>query len=227
MFNLRKLIDLLYPATCASCNQALQNTNAPVCLNCILNLPVIINSTTQHIKIMQKFDGKVNINDAKSYLLFEKGNVAQKLVHNLKYKNNKEIGIWLGKKFGEELLHSDNADKIDLIMPIPLHHTKQKQRGYNQAEVIAEGLSAVLEIPIVADGLIKTTNNTSQTKKDRFERYLNTTNLFVINDQLDLQNKHIYLIDDVLTTGATLEAAAQVLIDNGCQVYIRTIASAN
>lgn len=227
MFNFKKLIDLLYPATCASCNNALQNTNAPICLNCILNLPVIINNTTQHIKIMQKFDGKVNIHDAKSYLLFEKGNVAQKLVHNLKYRNNKEIGIWLGKKFGEELVNEENVDQMDLIIPIPLHPAKLKQRGYNQAEMIAEGLSEILKIPILADGLIKTQNNTSQTKKDRFDRYLNTTNLFMINSQRDIKNKHILLIDDVLTTGATLEAAAQVLIDIGCKVYIRTIASAN
>lgn len=226
MLEFRRFLDLLYPPVCASCKRELSNTELPICISCILNLPVIINDTVQQEKIMQKFDGKVNINNAKSYLLFQKGNVAQRIIYDLKYRNNQKIGIWVGKKFGEELKNVDKQDEINLILPVPLHETKQKQRGYNQAEMIAKGISEALKIPVVNDGLIKIQHTSSQTKKNRYERYLNTVEIFSVNSKFDLSNKSIYLVDDVLTTGATLEAAAQELIEIGCSVYIRTIASA-
>lgn len=224
---LKNLLDLIYPRTCASCKQALRDTDAPVCISCILDLPIILSDVIQQTKIRQKFDGKVNINDAKSYLLFQKGNVAQKLIYALKYNNNKNIGLWLGKRVGFELVKLSKQDKIDFIVPVPLHPAKEKQRGYNQAEIISKGLSEVLDIPVEAGILRKIKHNTSQTKKDRFERYLNTTNIFEVVDKSKLAGKSVYLIDDVLTTGSTLEAAAYELITCGCQVYIITIASAN
>ena len=226
MLEFRRFLDLLYPPVCASCKKELSNTESPVCLSCILNLPVIINDIVQQEKIMQKFDGKVNINNAKSYLLFQKGNVAQKIIYDLKYRNNEKIGLWIGKKFGEELINTDKQDEINLILPIPLHKIKHRQRGYNQVEMVAKGMGEVLKIPVMNDGLVKIQHTTSQTKKNRYERYLNTSKIFHVNNKAELSNKSVYLVDDVLTTGATLEAAAQELLEIGCRVYIRTIASA-
>jgi ComF family protein len=226
MNKLTRLLDLIYPRTCAACRKPLGEVDTPICINCIIDLPVIINDTVQQRKIIQKFDGKVNINDAKSYLLFEKGNVAQHLIHGLKYQNKKSIGIWLGKKFGEALLNAEAKDKIDLIVPIPMHEAKQKQRGYNQTELIAEGMASVLNVPIINNGLIKIANTSSQTKKDRYQRYKNTNEIFQVNTKADLRGKRVCLVDDVLTTGATLEAAAIALIEYDCEVSVKTIASA-
>lgn len=223
---LKRLLDLIYPRTCVACKRPLSGIDTPICINCIIDLPVIINDTLQQKKINQKFDGKVNIADAKSYLLFEKGNVAQKLIHSLKYQNKQEVGIWLGKKFGDALLKIGKRDSFDLIVPIPLHAEKKKQRGYNQAILIAEGMSEILNIPVVKSGLIKMENNTSQTKKSRYQRYKNTSDIFKVDKTVNLQGKKVCLVDDVLTTGSTLEAAANVLIEAKCEVYINTIASA-
>lgn len=226
MSKFQRLLDLIYPRTCAACKKPLDEVRTPICINCIIDLPVIINDTVQQRKIIQKFDGKVNIKDARSYLLFEKGNVAQKLIHALKYQNKKELGIWLGKKYGEVSVKSEEWDGIDLLIPIPMHKKKLNQRGYNQATLICEGITESCKIPIIENALIKVENTTSQTKKDRYERYRNTANIFRINDEIDLKGKRICLIDDVLTTGSTLEAAAAVLIESGCEVSIKTIASA-
>jgi ComF family protein len=226
MNKLTRLLDLIYPRICAACRKPLGEVDTPICINCIIDLPVIINDTVQQRKIIQKFDGKVNINDAKSYLLFEKGNVAQQLIHGLKYQNKKSIGVWLGKKFGEALINANEQDKVDLIVPIPMHETKQKQRGYNQAELIAEGMASVLNVPIINNGLIKIANTSSQTKKDRYQRYKNTNEIFQVNTEAELRGKRVCLVDDVLTTGATLEAAAIALIEYDCEVSIKTIASA-
>lgn len=222
----KRLLDLIYPRTCVACKKTLQDIDTPICINCIIDLPVIIYDTVQQKKINQKFDGKVNIVDATSYLLFEKGNVAQQLIHGLKYQNEKEIGIWLGKKFGEVVLKTEERDIIDVIVPVPLHKEKEKQRGYNQAKLIAEGISEVINVPVVEDGLIKIENNTSQTKKSRYQRFKNTSDIFIINETANLKGKRVCLVDDVLTTGSTLEAAAAVLIEAECEVYIKTIASA-
>jgi ComF family protein len=226
MNKLTRLLDLIYPRICVACRKPLGEIDTPICLNCIIDLPVIINDTVQQRKIIQKFDGKVNITDAKSYLLFEKGNVAQYLMHGLKYRNKKSIGVWLGKKFAEALLSMGEQDRIDLIMPIPMHETKQKQRGYNQAELIAEGMASVLNVPIINNGLVKTENTSSQTKKNRYQRYKNTSGIFQVNTEIKLIGKRVCLVDDVLTTGATLEAAAIALLEYDCEVSVKTIASA-
>lgn len=221
-----KLLNLIYPPVCAACQRPLEEIKTPICVNCLLNLPIIAHDTIQQERARQKFDGKVNIRKVNVYLLFEKGNVTQKLMYALKYRNKQDLGSWLGEKYADELPQSQDEEQFDILVPIPLHPAKEKQRGYNQSLAIAEGLSKKLNLPVWADGLIKTVNNPSQTKKGRFERFQNASEIFQINPAYEYAGKHICLVDDVLTTGATLEAAAIVLLEQGSTVSIKAMASA-
>lgn len=221
-----QLLNLIYPPVCAACQQPLEEIKTMICVNCLIDLPIITHDITQQERARQKFDGKVNIGKVNVYLLFEKGNVTQKLMYALKYRNKRNLGVWLGERYAEELQNAPEDSIYDILIPIPLHPAKEKQRGYNQSEAIAEGLSNKLGIPVWSDGLIKTANNSSQTKKGRFERFQNASDIFQINPAYTYTGKHICLIDDVLTTGATLEAAAMILLENGSKVSIKAMASA-
>ena len=148
-------------------------------------------------------------------------------MHSLKYRGNQEVGELLGKYAAQELLESVDFSTIDIIIPVPLHPKKQKIRGYNQSECIGNGLSKILEKPIDNTSLIRVRENTTQTKKTVFERYENTDGIFVLQNQNNLTGKHVLLVDDVLTTGSTLEACVRVLIEiEGIKVSVFTLAVA-
>ena len=133
------------------------------------------------------------------------------LIHNLKYQNKKEIGLLLGRMFGEDLIDSDFIKPIDLIVPVPLHPKKMKSRGYNQAEIIAQGISDITSIPLAIDNLVRIVDNPTQTKRTKTERWRNVKGIFDVIDGQVFENKHILLVDDVLTTGSTMEACGIAL----------------
>jgi ComF family protein len=221
------LVHLVFPNSCLICGESLSASEAYLCLECRFKLP----KTNFHLQndnpVEKRFWGKVHIEKASAFLHFQKGGAAQTLLHHLKYKGEKEVGFILGKFFALELQAASFCNTIDLIVPVPLHINRFRKRGYNQSEWIAKGLSEVLQIPIESSALVRTVENQTQTKKTVYERWENTANIFSVTDKSAFENKHILLVDDVLTTGSTLEACAQAIKEKtNAKVSIVTLALA-
>jgi ComF family protein len=178
--------------------------------------------------ISQTFWGRTQINTAAAYYFFSKAGKVQHLVHQLKYKGKKEVGIYIGELYGKELMNTESFGKTDVIIPVPLHPKKEKKRGFNQSEVFAIGLSSSMKLPIDTTSLIRTFASETQTKKTRFKRWENVKEIFSLQDAEKLKNKHILLVDDVITTGATIEACANLLNTiEGVTINIASIAVAS
>ena len=163
---------------------------------------------------------------AASFYHFGKGGKVQRLLHQLKYKGAKDVGVKVGELYGLELMKEEVYKTIDFIVPIPLHKNKLKKRGYNQSECFAEGLSKSMKKPANFSDFYRIVDTKTQTKKSRFERWENVAEIFGIKDNSELSGKTILLVDDVITTGSTMEAAIQVLLKNNCKVLVATIACA-
>jgi ComF family protein len=177
--------------------------------------------------IVQLFTGRIKIEKATALFTFQKGSKFRKLLHSLKYRGKSEIGILLGKELAAEMLSSKNYSDIDYIIPVPLHPKRQKQRGYNQSEMIGVGMSKVLKIPMLTEVLIRNLETVTQTKMTKDERWKNVSGKFIISDGEILKNKHVLLVDDVVTTGSTLEACGEVLLTiEGLKLSIAVLAKA-
>ena len=221
--------DLLFPAVCLGCNQPVEKSDTILCVRCRINLP----ETNQHKEpydktYLNKFAGKVPIQFLASYLYFKKGGIVQKLIHHIKFKGKKEAAKELANWYGNQLKQEcSQLQDIDLILGVPLHKSRQQQRGYNQADWIAEGFSEALEIPTQTGVLVRNYFNSSQTNKNRLERWENVKSVFAVEQPKLIKDKHILLVDDVLTTGATIEACAVELLKAECKaVSILTLAVA-
>ena len=219
--------NLLYPDLCVVCGDNLLKNEHHICLKCLHEIPKTNYHLTVDNPIEKRFWGKVPIYRGTAFFFFQKGSSFQKLLHALKYKDLKQIGETLGKYAAADLLESPDFDSIDVIIPVPLHPKKYIKRGYNQSEWIGKGISQVLEKPQDITTLIRVRENTTQTKKSVFERYENTEGIFQISNKESLIGKHVLLVDDVLTTGSTLEACAKALLSiEGVKVSIFTLAVA-
>ena len=219
--------NLFYPRLCESCSNYLFKNEVCICTRCLFHLPKTDFHLEKNNPVSILFWGRVKINYAASYYTFSKGSQFQSLIHKLKYHNKQEIGIALGKHFGESLKKSDFFKDIDFIIPVPLHPKKEKIRGYNQANLVAIGLSKSMHKPVVNENLVRTVHTDSQTRKNKLERWENVESIFELNDLAALENKHILLVDDVVTTGATLESCAHAILKaEGAQVSIATLAYA-
>ncbi len=209
------LIRLFFPYNCQACGETLKEQENIICLNCALKLP----KTNFHLyddnPVSRVFWGRVQLEAATSFLFFNKGGNVQKLIHQLKYRGKKEVGIYLGKLFGLALMESQTFRNIDIIIPVPLHPKKQQKRGFNQSESIGKGLSITTGKKLVNDNLLRVVNTDSQTRKSRYSRWENVKDVFQVRYPDNLSEKHILLVDDVLTTGATLEACAANLLEAG------------
>ena len=222
---LQDFISLIFPRTCLTCQLPLQKHEENICLECRFHLP----RTNYHLysenPVSQLFWGKVNIERATSYYHFKKGGRVQRLIHQLKYRGKVGAGKTAGRFFGEELSREPWSEGIDLIVPVPLHPRKKKKRGYNQCDYIAEGMAQGLGIDWLPNGLKRVSANSSQTRKAQYDRWLNVENIFSLDDRSQLSGKHILLVDDVITTGSTLEASAHALLqESGVKVSIATLA---
>ena len=158
------------------------------------------------------FWGRVSIHSAAAFYAFNKGGKVQHLVHQLKYKGRQEVGVSVGKLYGYELMQSDYFKTVNTIIPVPLHPKKQKKRGYNQSDCFAQGLSKSMKVEVDYKTLYRAFESETQTKKSRFNRWKNVETIFQLRDLNTLQGKHVLLVDDVITTGATFEACAQTLL---------------
>lgn len=224
---LSDFISLFYPRICEGCGQPLLKHEDVICSSCELSLPKTEYSKELMNPIMKIFLGRIDLQAATSLYFFHKGNKLQGLMHKLKYNGIKEIGIRFGNHLGKELKEAPLFSDIDVVVPIPLHPKKQKKRGYNQAEMIAQGFAKTSSKEIVTNNLYRNTNTSSQTKKNREERWKNVEKVFNLKNPKQLEGKHILLVDDVVTTGATIESCAQTLKEVTEKVSVATIAYAH
>jgi ComF family protein len=220
--------DLVFPTLCLGCSRSLGVHERLLCTQCRINLP----ETRQHHEpydpiYLNKFAGKVPISFLASYVYFTKGGIVQKLIHQIKYKGQKEAAKEMAGWYGYQLkTESSLVQQADLLVGVPLHKSRLNQRGYNQADWIAEGLAEALDIPARTDILVRKRFNSSQTRKNRMERWENVKTVFDVTDHREVAGKHIIIVDDVLTTGSTIEACAAELLKAGCRsVGVLTIAA--
>lgn len=225
---LTSLIDVLFPKVCLGCNAMLTDYEQYICTSCRHELPVTNFHLNQDETINKIFYGRAQIEQATALLRFQKKGIVQHLMHNLKYKGYHDIGIFLGEWLGEELKTIPEYQKVDVIIPVPLHPKKMKKRGYNQVEKFAQNLATALEKDYLDDVLMKQTNTSSQVYKNRLERWTSPKEQFVLQNSYKLKSKHILLVDDIITTGATLEACIEVLnSEENHKISIATMAFAS
>lgn len=221
-------ISLFYPNICAVCHDGLVRGEEVVCTQCLYHIPRTRYWMQADNPVAQLFWGRVNIENACSFFLFAKGSKYRKLIHQLKYNGRNDIGVFLGREFGRELNGSELYKSVDAIIPVPLHPRRQKERGYNQAEVIANGLSKSMDIPVISDVLVRRVYTQTQTKKSRTERVQNVSGAFGLQNPEKISKRHVLLVDDVITTGSTLEVCAQtLLLGNEVRVSVGTLAYAS
>jgi len=225
---LNDLLGLFYPELCVTCGERLISQEKYVCMRCWSDLPVTNFHFEPDNKVAQLFWGRTKVEYAVSFYLFRKGSKYQKLIHFLKYEGLKELGYEAGVRFGNRLANSPEFQSVDLIVPVPLHKRKLRKRGYNQSEWIARGLSESLGKPVSTENLYRKTFTSTQTQKNRIERWQNVKDVFGVNQPEEFSEKHILLVDDVVTTGATLEACATQLLEiEKAKVSIATLAFAD
>lgn len=219
--------NLFYPKLCLACNYKSPSSSDIFCLSCIAKMPKTNHHLEKENEFTQRLWGRVKLESGAAMLLYSKKGRTQNLIYNLKYNGQKTVGTTLGKMYGRKLKKIAFYQSIDLIVPVPLHWKKQRIRGYNQSEEFGKGLSETLDIPFIPDALKRTIHSDSQTKKSREERMRNVLAAFETNRPESLKGKHVLLVDDVLTTGATIEACASKILDcEGTKVSALTIAMA-
>lgn len=225
---LNELADMVYPRLCTACAEPLLAHEHIICLRCRIELPRTDHGLYPDNPVAKKFWGKVPIEQAAAMLHFHKGSRVQSLMHALKYSNRTDVGITLGNMLGYYCRQHHLFEHIDAITAVPLHEEKLLLRGYNQSAVIGEGLSEVLHVPFNGGLLQRHTYTDTQTKKSRLARWENVKDVFVVTAPDEIINKHILIIDDVITTGSTLEACALKLIQSiGVKVSIAAVAFAD
>ena len=213
---------------CSGCQNALYNFEETICTNCIYNLPATGFELIEKNLVAQLFWGRIHVHAATAFLYFHKEGIVQKMMHSLKYQDNQAIGVLLGQRFGEVLKTSAIYTDVDLVIPVPLHPSKLKKRGYNQSECIAQGISNTMENKLSTHNLLRISASESQTRKGRFDRWLNVNEIFSIANPEELEHKHVLLIDDVITTGSTIEGCISAIYKHtqNVKVSVATLAMA-
>lgn len=221
------LLLFFFPNLCLICGKRLPCFREVLCLNCEFKMPRTRYSNRIDNPVSQSFWGRVPVEMGTSLFKFEKGSDYQTLLHELKYRGNKKAGIYLGRLLGSELLYSTYSS-CDVMIPVPLHPKRLKKRGYNQSEIIASGISDVTGIPVATGVIMRSIHQKSQTSMGRYDRFENVNGNFKICPEApDLNEKKILLVDDVLTTGSTLEACSIELLNHyRCLVFVATICCA-
>jgi len=222
------LFGLFFPNLCLGCGQPLIKGEEVICSICHFHLPKTYFHNDPENPLNRVFWGRVNLEAVTAYLYFQKGSTVQHLLHQLKYKGRPEIGHRIGKWYGLELRQADIFRDVDLIIPVPLHPRKHRTRGYNQSQMFAEGLAAVMTAELETRCLYRKVDSKTQTRKSRYNRWENVESIFAVNHPERIKDCHILLVDDVITTGATLEACARALLEvPGVKASVATIAYAS
>lgn len=224
---LSDFLSLLYPQYCFTCHTSLYQGEQYICTKCIADLPKSGHHLLNDNPLHQRLLNVQSLKFAFSYLKFVKSGKVQKLMHYYKYKNFPEIGETLGRWFGKDIQEAGIAHDWDLIVPVPLHQKKLKKRGYNQSAYFGRGLAYSLNLICLENAMQRIKFSTTQTRKGKVERWKNVEQIFAVADIENIQNKHVLLVDDIITTGATLEACALQLENEGARsISVATIALA-
>jgi ComF family protein len=223
---IESFFSVFYPRLCPGCQENLRENERFVCARCRYELPLTNFGDTFGNSVEKLFWGRTHLSHASSMYHFLKGGRAQHLIHAVKYKSRRdlghELGLWMGHTYNKTVF-----SKVDALIPVPLHPQKERERGYNQSSVLAGGISEVWKIPVLENILQRTNYTQTQTHKGRYDRWENVGGLFVVNPKINITGKHVLLIDDVITTGATLEACSNALLKiSEVKVSILTFAKA-
>jgi len=210
---LHDFIALIFPELCQSCGSSLVSGEDVICMNCVYDLPYTNFHQQPDNVVARQLWGRIKLENVYVLLYFSKGGKVQNMMHQFKYKNMPRIGNRLGEIAGKQLAAADRFKDIDFIIPVPLHPRKLKQRGYNQSAQFAEGLAVKMNAKVEIGNLIRLKHTDTQTKKSRFSRYENMREVFGVVDPERLAGKHVLLVDDIITTGSTLEACGLVLLE--------------
>ena len=213
---IRDFVSLIYPNYCAACADALVKGETLICTRCASQMP----QTNYHLDadnpLKNRLVSRINIRYAMALFRFSKSGRVQGILHSLKYKQQPELGVMLGNLYGDRLAEAGLKSAFELIIPVPLHSSRRRKRGYNQSAKFAEGLAQMLGIPFSDDIMERKIKTETQTRKTKLNRWQNVNEVFEVRNSDWVQNKNILLVDDVVTTGATLEAAGHCLLQAGC-----------
>ncbi|MFN8242663.1 MAG: phosphoribosyltransferase family protein [Ferruginibacter sp.] len=221
-------LHLFYPHVCTGCGSDIISKGNQLCLPCIHQLPHTRFGFFAANPVEKYFWGRLPLAAAHSEFYFAKGGLVQRLIHQLKYKSNLDIGQYLGRIMGDTLVQTGRFLQVDGLVPLPLYPEKQRQRGYNQAAIICQGMSVTMNIPVLENIVVRRRPTETQTRKHRTERWKNVDQSFVVPQEKSLPGKHFLLVDDVVTTGATLEACGSSILTAGAgALSIATLAHAD
>ncbi|MBX9782299.1 MAG: ComF family protein [Chitinophagaceae bacterium] len=218
---------LLFPHHCAGCGSDLLQQDQSICHNCYTNLPETGFAPHAGNPIEKIFYGRADVHEAMAGYYFTKQSALQHIIHALKYKNNTEAGLQMGRWMGLQLNNSNRFKHLDALISLPLFPEKEKKRGYNQAAVLCEGISEIINVPVVNNFVIRKRYTDTQTKKGRSERWANVDGSFEVTPHHPLTGKRVLLVDDVITTGATLEACGAAVTETGTKLSIAVLAWAS
>lgn len=208
----KNLLNVLFPVFCNGCSNLLLKNENVICTKCLHNLPFTLHHQIKETEINKTFFGILPFEFGASILYFTKKGVVQNLIHNLKYRNRQEIGTYLGDLYAKELIDLESIKSVDFIIPVPLHKKRLHERGYNQVTTFCKSIEKNLTIPLLDDVLMKKQHLKSVTDKSKEGRLKHNENVFSIENEHKIEGKHILIIDDVFTTGATIEACAKEIL---------------
>lgn len=224
---IKDLSHIFFPHICAGCGNDVISHHEVICIRCLNNLSLTNFNTWPGNLAEKHFYGRLPIINASSLCYFTKNSLIRTLMHELKYKSNKDVGYFLGRMMGASLIKGERFMDVEALVPLPLFASKEKKRGYNQAFILCEGMAETMQLPILNDVIKRTSYTDTQTKKSRAERWQNIEGRFELKNPEKIAGKHLVLVDDVLTTGATLEACGQELLKSpGTRLSLSTLACA-
>ena len=231
MIQLKEIKDsflhLLFPHVCTGCGSDILNEESVLCMRCIDAMPETNFEIHPNNPVEKTFWGRLPLLGATAQFYFTKESLMQHLMHQFKYKRNKELGLQLGRIMGDQIKRSGRFE-VDALVPLPLFPAKEKRRGYNQATVLCEGMAETMNIPVLDKVIVRPQHTETQTKKGRIERWKNMEGKFILSDPEAIRNKHLLLVDDVVTTGATLEACGHELLQTeGVRLSVATLCVAS
>ncbi len=224
---IESFLRMVYPLTCKGCGEEVFDTQTQLCWRCLEQLPFTGFEKHAENPVRRIFTGRINVRDAFSTLYFNPQSLAQVVIHRIKYRGDKELGMLMGEIMGRQMLNTGRFQHLDAIVPLPLNEKKLRMRGYNQSELLANGMSGILHIPVNNMAVVRLKHTETQTRKTRIQRWQNVREVFDLKEGHDLEGKNVLLLDDVITTGATMESMGQELLKvPGLQLSMASLAYA-